>query len=205
MDDRGTLTIRAPHNLKISAIDKIVKGHQRWIQKKLKEVEWRQMLFRPKQFSAGEKFLYLGKEYPLFLVDRSKPVLGFNGKRFVVSSAHLHSAKAIFEKWYERQGLIYLTERASELSRLTGLRFKNFRVSSARARWGSCSAKGTLSLSWRLMMAPPQIADYVIIHELAHTKEKNHSRAFWEVVGRFVPDYRERRLWLKKNGFLLNL
>jgi len=111
----------------------------------------------------------------------------------------------LFQKLYRKLARAYLRRRLEQLARLNGFNFKKFRLSSARTRWGSCSAKGTISLTWRLILAPPEIIDYVIIHELAHTREKNHSRAFWNLVAKHLPDFRQRRRWLKQNGFRLNI
>jgi hypothetical protein len=84
-----------------------------------------------------------------------------------------------------------------------GLRYQNIRISSARTRWGSCSSRGTLSFTYRLIMAPAEVVDYVVMHELVHTQIKNHSKIFWNKVGELMPDYRNRLAWLKKNGKFL--
>jgi hypothetical protein len=91
--------------------------------------------------------------------------------------------------------------RATEL----GLVYASLRITSARRRWGSCGPKGTLNFSWRLVMAPPPVIDYVIVHELAHLEIRNHSRLFWERVARWSPDYKQQQAWLKANGRLLSL
>jgi predicted metal-dependent hydrolase len=79
------------------------------------------------------------------------------------------------------------------------------RITSARTRWGSCSSKGTLSFTWRLVMAPLEVVDYVVIHELAHLRVKNHSQVFWDSVAALMPDYKRHVTWLKKNGRFLTL
>ncbi|HPX82802.1 MAG TPA: M48 family metallopeptidase, partial [Syntrophales bacterium] len=81
-----------------------------------------------------------------------------------------------------------------------GCRARSVRISEARSRWGSCSAANRLAFSWRLMIAPPAVIDYVVVHELAHLREKNHSPRFWALVGEICPDYRQRRRWLKTAG-----
>lgn len=205
INDQGRLIVRAPYHLETSTIDDILRSHQQWIKKKLEEAERRQQLFQPKKFISGEKFLFLGKEYPLLIVNRIRPALLFDGERFELSSAFRQLGRQVFERWYRKQALIYLSQKTSKIARKTGFSFKKLRISSARTRWGSCSGKGTVSFAWRLIMAPPEIIDYVIIHELAHTKEKNHSRAFWNLVAHYIPDYKEKRCWLRANGFLFNL
>ncbi|MCX8159709.1 MAG: M48 family metallopeptidase, partial [Candidatus Saccharicenans sp.] len=205
INDRGELIIRAPEGLGQAAIDEIIERHRRWIDRKLAEVEKRRQMFRPKKFVEGERFLWLGQEYPLVISSESHPALKFNGREFVLSARWQGRAREIFKKLYRQKALAYLSHRTRQLAELNGFRFARFRLSSAKTRWGSCSARGTVSLTWRLIMAPPEIIDYVIIHELAHTREKNHSRNFWELVEEQLPDYRERRRWLKKFGFRLNL
>jgi hypothetical protein len=89
-------------------------------------------------------------------------------------------------------------------ARLYNFHYQKIRLSSARTRWGSCSARGTLSFTWRLIMSPPEIIDYVVIHELAHTIHHNHSPQFWGLVGSILPDYAEKRKWLKHNSHLFH-
>jgi len=138
-------------------------------------------------------------------VARVRPSLVFTGERFELAASSRVYARQLFESWFKEQARLYLGPRLKEMARKTGFKYQKFRLSSARTRWGSCSAGGTISLVWRLMMAPPEIIDYLIIHELAHTKEKNHSLAFWRLVEELVPDYKEKRRWLRVNGFRLKL
>ncbi len=204
IDQEGVLTVRAPYGLDRITINDVLRRHQPWIRKKRQEVQRRQKLSCPKKFEAGENFLWLGRAYPLEIVKRNRPPLTFDGQKFELAAPFLASARQVFETWLKQQARLYLTSRVAAISRQTGLKYEKFRLSSAATRWGSCSARGTISLVWRLIMAPSDIIDYVIVHELAHTKEKNHSRAFWRLVEDFVPDYKERRHWLRKNGFQLN-
>ncbi|MDI6698813.1 MAG: SprT family zinc-dependent metalloprotease [Candidatus Saccharicenans sp.] len=205
VSERGELIVRAPKDLSRGSVLEVLKEHRRWITKKLAEVEERQKFHKPRKFEEGENFLYLGREYPLRLEPGSRRFLAFDGRCFIMSSAARGGARELFLRLYRKLAKKYLSARLKRLAALNGFRFGKFRLSSARTRWGSCSAQGTISLTWRLIMAPPEIIDYVIVHELAHTKEKNHSRAFWNLVGHHIPDYKEKRRWLKKNGFWLNL
>jgi len=202
---QGELVVRAPLYLPESEIQEVIRRHQKWVEKKLAEMEQRRQKIKPKSFVAGENFLYLGQEFPLILRPQPKPSLAFNGGAFILSAGYQSRGKELFEKLYRKMARAYLSRRLEQLARLNGFKFKKFRLSSARTRWGSCSARGTISLSWRLIMAPPEIIDYVILHELVHLKEKNHSRAFWNLLSRYVPDYRIKRRWLKDNGFRLGV
>lgn len=92
------------------------------------------------------------------------------------------------------------TERAAHWGRAMGVRHGRVRVKDHRSLWGSCTAKGDLNFNWRLSLAPPETLDYVVVHELAHLFERNHSRRFWDRVSRWCPDYRAHRRWLRANG-----
>jgi len=205
INEKGELVVRAPLYLPESEIKAVIRSHQKWIEKKLAEMEQRRQKIKPKSFMTGEKFLYLGQEFPLILSPKPKPSLAFTGQAFILSAGYQKGGKELFQKFYRRMARLYLSRRMEQLAQMNGFGFKKFRLSPARTRWGSCSARGTISLSWRLIMAPPEIIDYVIIHELAHTKEKNHSRAFWQLVAQYVPDYKEKRRWLRAEGFRFNL
>ena len=85
-----------------------------------------------------------------------------------------------------------------------GVTYGRVSIRDQKTRWGSCSAEGNLNFNWRLIMAPPGVMDYVVVHELAHRKEMNHSRNFWKVVEEAMPDYRKYKAWLKENGNILH-
>jgi len=90
--------------------------------------------------------------------------------------------------------------RASHWAPLVGVSFGRVRVKDQRSLWGSCTRRGDLNFNWRLTLAPPEVLDYVVVHELTHRLEMNHSRRFWEHVARVCPDHRVHRRWLRKNG-----
>jgi len=96
-----------------------------------------------------------------------------------------------------------ITSRLRELARANGFTFGKVTIRNQRTRWGSCSNLGSLSFNWRLVMAPPAVLEYVVIHELAHRKQQNHSKAFWQVVAQYYPDYKAVRVWLRGNASLL--
>ena len=96
-----------------------------------------------------------------------------------------------------------ITERVKYYSSLSGFKYKNIQITSAQKRWGSCNYQNNLNFSKRLASAPDKIIDYVVIHELCHIKEKNHSKNFWNEVAKIMPEYKENQKWLKENGYLL--
>ena len=199
----GTVIVRAPLRAAEKQVRDFVESKAGWIERKRSEA--RQHAALPaKQFRVGERFLFLGQEYPLVLADGQRAALRFDGQ-FALSRRALSRAPQVFEKWYKAQALRVLSERVSHFSAKHNFRPGRIRISSARTRWGSCSSKGTLSFTWRLVMAPPEVIDYVVLHELVHLKVKNHSRTFWDGVATLMPDYKRQVDWLKKNGRALTL
>ena len=106
---------------------------------------------------------------------------------------------------HKRYALEILSRRAAYFSQLTGWKYKSLSITHAQKRWGSCGPGGSLCFSWRLAMAPEPIVDYVVVHELAHLVEKNHSRRFWARVASVLPDYKARRRWLRDSGNRLSV
>lgn len=107
---------------------------------------------------------------------------------------------AALDKRFHDAARLYFPKRCAELVKLTGGHYDKITIRNQKTRWGSCSQTGTLSFNYRLMMAPPAVIDYVIIHELCHLTHMNHSKAFWDKVANVMPDYRTHRLWLKEHG-----
>ena len=107
---------------------------------------------------------------------------------------------AYLEKKYRQAAKRYIYERVEYYIELTGGHYSSIRIGDQKTRWGSCSSNGTLSFSWRLMLAPPRVLDYVVIHEICHLKYMNHSKEFWDMVSMYDPDYKEHRKWLKENS-----
>lgn len=107
------------------------------------------------------------------------------------------------EAQYRKEARRRITERAAYFAEKMGVDYGRIAIKAAKTRWGSCSARGNLNFHWKLILMPPAILDYVVVHELAHRIEMNHSPRFWTQVERILPDYRERRRWLKENGGLI--
>lgn len=103
-------------------------------------------------------------------------------------------------KRLRRQARIVLTEKTDYYKSMIGVDYKQLRIGDQKTRWGSCSSKATISYNWRLVLMPDEIMDYVVVHELCHLLEMNHSKEFWNQVSRIIPDYKTRRKWLKENG-----
>ena len=200
----GRLIVRAPLRAKEETINQFIKRKEKWILKKQAEVNDYYPSFAPREYVNGEGFWFLGKLHKLQLVDEKKPNLYLNSS-FRLAKAALPKAQAVFEKWYRKQAYQVLSGRVQWYAAKHGYQYKQIKITSARTRWGSCNSRGTLSFTWRLVMAPMPVIDYVVVHELVHLQVRNHSKKFWSRVGVIMPDYEQKIEWLEKNGHLLNL
>jgi Predicted metal-dependent hydrolase len=200
----GKLTVRAPMRMSGMEIRKFVQNHEAWIRKnqdRLKSSPPPPVKF----FQAGELFMFLGQEYPLAIYNRQRPALILTDAKFQLSFSKLLSARQEFTNWYKTQARIVISKRVFFFADPHKFKYTKIRITSARTRWGSCSSNGTLSFSWRLVMAPLEIVDYVVLHELVHTQIKNHSKKFWLRLSEILPEYKIHVRWLKENGKYLTL
>ncbi|MEW6094423.1 MAG: SprT family zinc-dependent metalloprotease [Chloroflexota bacterium] len=200
----GRLTVRAPLGMPEAHIREFVEKHTDWVAKHQKRAQ-KHAPPPPKQFTDGETFLYQGQVYPLTIIPPQRLALTFDGAAFRLAKSALPKAKEAFVRWYKKQAMEAFAQRAGLLAKRHGFTYQKIRISSARTRWGSCSSRGILSFTYRLLMAPPEVADYVIVHELVHTKIKNHSKSFWRRVGEIMPEYKMHVRWLRQNGKYLTL
>lgn len=200
----GKLIVRAPLRAKEESIREFLKQKEKWVLRKQAEVRSFYPPFVSKEYVNGEGFRFLGQIYKLQIVEDKQPKLYLNGN-FRLAQSALPKAEAVFQKWYRKQAHEVLSGRVHWYAAKHGFQYKQVRVTSARTRWGSCNSQGTLSFSWRLIMAPMPVIDYVVIHELVHLQVRNHSKKFWSRVGVIMPDYEQKIEWLEKNGHLLNL
>jgi predicted metal-dependent hydrolase len=200
----GSLLVRAPNRATLNQIRELVFQKADWIRSRKELVKQRKRLSSPIEYVDGARFFYLGETIPLHIVDQAVSHLSLKDEFFLDRKALPHAAE-IFEKWYRNQSRSILTDRVAHYAGLYEFNYGKIRISGARTRWGSCGAKGSLNFSWRLIMAPLDVVDYVVVHELVHLIERNHSARFWGRVEQIMPDYKIRRKWLNTNGHLLTL
>ena len=204
---KGDIVVQAPYATPAQEIDAFFARKREWLEEKLRQIRERPALQIAGPPADGNTLFYLGKSCPVILRDtgvRAELFTLSDGRFILDSRIHFHR-KAIIRAWYEGQAASYIPKRVDHYGRSFGLQAAGIRISRAQNRWGSCSAKNVLAFAWRLMMAPPAVIDYVVVHELAHIREKNHSRSFWSFVASIMPDYAAQRQWLKIHGHELSL
>jgi predicted metal-dependent hydrolase len=200
----GRLIVRSPASTPAELINRFIAEKSAWIKTKQEEAREKHLHAVPKQFIPGETHLFLGSAYRLTIVEGAETPLILDGE-FLLSGAHTHHPQQVFVNWYKKAAHKKLGERLEFYSVLSGLAYCSYRITDARKRWGSCGSDGKLTFAWRLIMAPTHVIDYVVVHELAHIAEHNHSRRFWSRVESICPEYRHSRRWLKENGHTLTV
>jgi predicted metal-dependent hydrolase len=193
------LTVVVPRKYTQQQVLDILRQKSRWIFKHLPASKAVQMPLFTHELGQGDKLHFMGRPIEI----------NISAGRSVASSAVLHGNKllvstgardgtipGILEKWYRQQAVNIFKQKAGSFQEIMGLHYNTIFIRGQRTRWGSCSPAGNLTLNWKLLMAPEEIIDYVVIHELAHLKHMNHSKKFWDMVAQYCPGWRTYRKWL---------
>jgi predicted metal-dependent hydrolase len=201
----GSVLVRAPEGADDEQVEDIVKSKHYWIYQSL--AEWRDLNATRvlREYKNGEGFLYLGRAYRLLLVSDQDESLSLRNGRFclrrdAVDRGEIAAAKAAFQQFYVSRGIERLTARAKYYAPKVGVSPRAVDVRELGNRWASCSPAGDLAFHWKCMMAPQTIIDYLVVHELCHFRHRDHTDAFWNEVDKVMPEYRERKDWLRKQG-----
>ena len=197
------IEVRAPLKTPKRDIDRFVESKKKWIADKLTKLTEQAEQRGNFKLSYGDFVMYRGGHYPIEAIDGNR--IGFDKERFYMPrNLPPEQIKAACERIYRMLAKRYLTEKTFELAKKMSVNPIAVKTNNARTRWGSCSAKKSINFSWRLVMADDDIIDYVVVHELAHLTELNHSVRFWKIVESILPDYKDRKARLKELQNKLN-
>lgn len=210
IDESLELTVTAPMTMTSDEIEEVLESRHEWILEKLYGLKEQEGPPYPKEYLSGEKLQYRGRQYPLEVVegDVPQPELSFDGQTFTLRThrfdegaddVSVRRKRQAVVDWYINQAEEDLPARASRFESRLGLKDVTVEVGEIDGRWGEYDNE-TIRLNWRLVRAPVRIQDYVLVHELAHSVHDEHSDAFWNTVGALIPDYEDRREWLRVNG-----
>jgi predicted metal-dependent hydrolase len=201
----GSIVVRAPETIPDERIEDMVEAKRLWIYKNL--AEWRDLSATRvlREYKNGEGFLYLGRSYRLLLVaEQNEALLLKNGRfslrRDLVDAGSIAAAQSAFRDYYIARGQERISRRVNYYAPKVGVTPRALSVRELGNRWASCSPTGGLSFHWKCMMAPQTIIDYIVVHELCHFHHLDHTDAFWNEVDKVIPNYGERKEWLRKNG-----
>lgn len=192
----GTIEVKAPFLIPGFMIRQFVKKNHDWIEQKKSLLAKKKGM--EKTYQDGEAFLFLGNTYRFSTGNYSS--IEIKDDKLLFPMALLFRAKKEIENWYIAQAKAIITKQTIVFAKEMKTDFVNITFSDTKSQWGRCTYDNRLQFSWRLVMTPLLVLNYVVVHELAHTMEKNHSITFWRIVRSVMPSYRQQVKWLKTNG-----
>ena len=195
----GELRAAAPVGCPPVVLEAAVRDRLDWVRKKLAEQELRAAQ-QTRAYEAGELFPYLGRRYPLRPVEAPELPVRLRGGRFELDRALVHDGRAQMAAWYSARARRWIPARLDRFLVADQPAPSALQVRDMGRRWGSCNGNGRISVNWQTILLPPPIIDYILVHELMHLRELNHSKAFWQHVEAAMPDCAERRKWLRLHG-----
>ena len=200
----ASVVVRAPQGTPEEKIHRAVAAKKLWLYQKVNHAQKYPLTKSRKEFASGETILYLGRNYRLQVSNEDISGIVFNSC-FVISRKHQSRAARLFRQWYLERARERLPRRAEYFANAIGVRFNRVLVSDLKVSWGSCTPKSNLNFNWRIMKAPAAVIDYIIVHELAHLLEPNHTSRFWRLVAVQVPRVEWAKQWLREHGKLLEI
>ena len=198
----------APPEATVPRLDRVVRQKANWIVDRLRHVAQIEAEPIKKEFISGESFSYLGRSYRLKVEKGINPMptkldrgwLRVQVPRELSAAARAAHVREAVEAWYQEHAQTRIAERVEHWSEKSGLVPASIIVKNQSKRWGSCDARGNLRFNWRIVQAPLSLLDYIIVHELAHLRHRNHTKAYWALLGKLMPDYEARRASLRLLG-----
>jgi predicted metal-dependent hydrolase len=203
----GKVSVLVPQKLTDKKIEVLLESKRKWIYTGL--AEWHDLNAGKvhRNYVNGEGFLYLGRSYRLKLVsDLDEPLMLRDGYFCLgVTNSSLPDADVAFKEFYREKGAARIPPRVAYFKAKMDVDPRSIKVIDLKHRWASCTPGGNLNFHWKCMMAPLTILDYIVVHELAHLIHPNHTAAFWNELDKVLPDFQERKEWLRDNGAGMDL
>lgn len=200
VQEPGALEVRVPLNMSWKEAARILHSDRQAIDDRL--LAWEKRRQSGLRLLETRRVMLQGDLWPLEIVSTPHPSVELTVHAVRVGMLQMHPVDLVMQLrvWYQNQANCIIQKRATELAVDLGVNYQRLTIRDQRSRWGSCSSLGNLSFQWRLVLAPPAILDYVVIHELAHLREQNHSPRFWSLVESYCPGHRDRVRWLNTNS-----
>jgi predicted metal-dependent hydrolase len=193
------ITVVIPEQMDIDPTELVVENSQ-WILEKKRTYDRYRADAPERRFEPGEEFPFLGTPHTVTVESILEHNVSDGTLRLAKTAVEHSSIRAELEALYKQEAKQHITERVDHYAERMELAYERIEFRKQRTRWGSCSVRGTLSFNWRLMMTPPDVIDYVIVHELAHLEERTHTQRFWRLVSEYVPEYEDAVDWLDRNS-----
>ena len=199
-----SVVVHAPEGISDEKIRQVVESKRQWIYEKTNHPQKYRSLPHPpgKELVSGESVLYLGRQYRIEIVETGLTEIQF-AQRFLIPASKDPKRVETLREWYVRKAKEKIVPRVKQHARQLGVEVGEVRIVDNRYRWGSCTPNSNVNLNWRLIKAPMFVIDYVIIHELAHLIEANHTPRFWNIIRAQTPTMDKAKAWLREYGQLL--
>lgn len=200
VERNGALVVRAPEGATAARLEAFIHEKRTWVYRKVAEKEALRRTVPVREYVSGEGFPYLGRFHRLLLVNRQDVPLRLQAGRFRLLRSEVGQGRAHFIRWYTEHGQAWLRNRVEALAPRVGVEPGAVEVRDLGYRWGSCGRGRILRFNWATMLLPPRMVEYVVVHELVHLRERNHTPQFWRRVERAMPDYLQRKAGLAEQG-----
>lgn len=205
----STIKIKSNKNLKEKEILSILDNHEKWIYNNIKKIKAKNDFILNRSYNEGDKFLFQGKKLDLKLIETPLSLATNIEKEkllvYIEDKNDKEKIKFKIYNFYKNQALIVLQDRVIYFQKYFQDKPKRIAIKNQKRRWGSCTYDNKLLFNWKIIMAPKEIVDYLVVHEMCHMEHKNHSKDFWNEVEGILSDYKNSKLWLKENGISLEL
>jgi len=199
-----TVVVTAPEGTSEEVINQVVTQQRVKIQQRINHPQKYPDPRPISEFVSGESILFLGRTYPLTITDEQGESFRFD-EHFYISKASQGEANTLLRAWYQQQARDWLRPKIQLYAERLGVAYTSIQIADLKYRWGSCTAQSKLRFNWRLIKAPMRVVEYIIVHELAHLLEPNHTPAFWHIIAIQLPHYEKAKEWLKQHGHLLEI
>jgi len=198
-----SVVVHVPESTSEEKIRAVVESKRQWIYEKTRHAQKYGSLHPPgKEMVNGESALYLGRQYQIEVVQNSSEEIRFE-QRFLIPARLSSERRKVLRNWYMERAKDKILPRARKFAHDLGVEFADARIVDNRYRWGSCTTSDNIHFNWRLIKAPMYVVDYVIVHELAHLLESNHTLRFWNIVRAQSSRMDKAKQWLIENGQIL--
>jgi len=200
----ASVVVRAPEGTPEEKIRHAVEAQKLWLFQKINHGQKYPPTRQRKEFVSGETITYLGRNYRLEVTEQAIEGVQFRS-RFIISRHNQPQAAKLFRGWYIERAHERIPPRARYFAEAMGVRFNRVFISDLKVRWGSCTPRANLNFNWRIMRAPANVIDYLVVHELAHLLEPNHTPRYWNIVAVQVPHFERAKAWLREHGGVLEV
>ncbi len=203
IEANAQVVVVAPHDCPLHFINMFVEKNEDWITRNIAKIQQHSAL----RDTHPNEVMIFGQIYQKHITFSSSFPIGVHiqEKNMIINPVTNSdsSIQKLIDQFLKNTATKYIVPRTHQLANTMNIHFRDITLKNQKTRWGSCSSQGNLNFNWRLVHSPPEVIDYVIIHELAHRKEMNHSPKFWQIVAQFDPEHMKHRGWLKRHGMAL--